>query len=161
MLTGTPGVGKTTIAKALGEKLGLKAVNEKQFAIEEKIGKWDAEENELVIPLEEFGKAMARFLKKEKNVIIEGHLLCELKLPVDVVLLLRTHPEILEARLEARGYSQEKVQENVFCEGIDYCKKQLRKRYGKEDVAEIGVEKTIKETIDNILGELKKRGCYE
>ncbi len=50
-ITGTPGVGKTAIARRLGEVLGYRVLNEKEFAIKEGIGDFDAAENELVIPL--------------------------------------------------------------------------------------------------------------
>lgn len=159
IVTGSPGTGKTTAAKALGKRTGYPVLNEKQFALEQKIGKWDSKENEIVIPLAKFAKALNNLLSREKNIILEGHLLCELKLKADYVVLIRVHPELLETRLEARGYSAEKVQDNVFCEGIDYCKKHLARNTPKEKIVEIQSGKSIKETLDRIITGLKEKGA--
>ena len=159
IITGSPGVGKTSTAKALGKKLKHRVINEKQFALDKRIGKWDAEQEELVIPVTTFGKELNKLLANEKKIIVEGHLLCELKLKADFVVLIRLDPELLETRLEARRYGAEKVQDNVFCEGIDYCKKHVLRSYPKNKVIEVQSGKTIKETMDNIVKELKKKGA--
>jgi adenylate kinase len=159
VITGSPGVGKTSAARALGKRLKARVVNEKQFALEKKIGRWDSKEDELVIPIEPFARAVNKLLEREKSVILEGHLLCEVKLNADFVVLMRCHPEILESRLESRGYSAEKVQDNVFCEGIDYCKKRLAGNCPKGKLVEIESGKSIKETLERIIKGLKEKGA--
>jgi len=159
VITGSPGVGKTAVAKALGKKLKCPVFNEKQLALEKGIGKWDAKENEVVIPPRAFATELNRLLSKEKKAIIEGHLLCELRLKPDFVVLIRCNPEVLEARLEARNYSEEKVQDNVFCEGIDYCKKHVERNYPEKKVVEVKSAKSIKETLDRIIKGLKEKGA--
>ena len=158
IITGSPGVGKTTVAKALSKTIKCLAYNEKTMALEKGIGKWDEKENELVIPLEPFAEMLNKFLSEQKNTIIEGHMLCELKLKADYIILIRVDPEILESRLEERNYTEEKVQDNVFCEGIDYCKKHIERNYPKEKILEVQSGKTIKETLDKIIIGLKEKG---
>ena len=159
MITGSPGVGKTSVARALGKKLGCAVLNEKQFALEQKIGKFDPDENELVIPLQPFAKALDRLFSGEKSVVIEGHLLCELRTKADFAVLIRVDPVVLEARLRARNYSEEKVQDNVFCEGDDYCKKHLLGNYPGKKIVEVQGGKSIKETLDRIIQGLKQKGA--
>ncbi len=159
VVTGSPGVGKTSAARLLGKRLKARVLNEKQFALEARIGKWDSEEDELVIPLGPFAKAVNGLLEKQKNVVLEGHLLCELKLKADFVVLIRCHPEVLEPRLESRGYTAEKVQDNVFCEGIDYCKKRVKRNFQEEKLVEIESGKSIKETLERIIRGLKEKGA--
>ncbi len=128
LITGTPGSGKTTLAKKLAKKLGLSYLNEKDFALSNKIGSFN-EENELEIPIKDFEKKMNYFLKKNKNVILEGHVLCEMKLNVDLVIVLKIDPEELQMRLSSRNYTELKIMDNVFCEGIEYCKKKVSRNY--------------------------------
>lgn len=154
IITGTPGTGKSAIAKALSKKLECRAVNEKDFALRHGIGRLEGKE--LIVPLEELEKKLNAFLEKEKNAIIEGHLLCELKLKVELCIVLRAEPGEIMKRLEKKKYNIEKVFDNVFCEQTAYCLKHARKNYGK-GVLEAR-SKTIKGNIAYIIRELKKRG---
>ena len=156
LITGTPGTGKTTLAKKLGEKLKLKVINEKDFALQNKIGKFN-EANELEIPIKEFQKRANLFLKKNKNIIFEGHVLCETKLAIDYVVLVNINPEDLEDRLNRRSYSPEKIMDNVFCEGIQYCKKHVSRNYPTKKIIEIQSKSTKNLTFACALKEIQER----
>ncbi|MCD6247200.1 MAG: AAA family ATPase [Candidatus Diapherotrites archaeon] len=160
LITGSPGTGKTTIAKQLAKRLRCKMINEADFALQKGIAKWDHSNAELEIPLRKLKQELSKVLGKNNNIIIEGHTLCEIKLDVDAVVLLRVHPEILQERLERKGYNDMKIMDNVFCEGIDYCKKHVFRRYKKNKIIEVKNEKGIRETLNTIIKELKERGMY-
>ncbi len=155
LITGSPGTGKTAVAKLLGKKLKCRVINEHDFCMGKRIGQF--EHGELVVPLGKFQKALNAELKKRKDIIVEGHLLCEIKLKADAAILLKLHPELLEARLEKRGYNAEKIQDNVFCEGIDYCKKHLYRNYKRSRIIEVSAHGTAKETANIILNKLKEK----
>src|SRR3989338_2039720 len=156
IITGSPISGKTAVAKLLGKKLKCAVINEHDFCMRKGIGKFEG--SELIVPLGKLRKAFNTELKRRKSIIVEGHLLCEIKLGADAAILLRLHPELLEARLEKRGYNAEKIQDNVFCEGIDYCKKHLYINYGKKK-KKLGfpAKKPKKKPANIILNKLKEK----
>jgi adenylate kinase len=154
IVTGSPGTGKTTLAKNLAKYFSYDLLNEKDFALQHKIGEFN-DSNELEIPVKEFEKEANKFLSKKQNFILEGHVVCEMRLNVDKVILLRVDPELLELRLETRNYPPEKIMDNVFVEGIEYCKKHLLKNYSLNKIIEISSDKTEKETLQKALNFLE------
>jgi broad-specificity NMP kinase len=96
--------------------------------------------------LKEFEKEANKELKEKENIVFEGHVICECKLDIDLILLITVDPETLELRLEQRNYSMEKVMNNVFCEGINYCKKQLKRLYNTKKIIEINSLASEEET---------------
>ncbi|WAI02066.1 adenylate kinase family protein [Methanogenium organophilum] len=109
-LTGTPGTGKTTIA-AIFTARGIPVVSQKE-TMGPHILEHDADRDTDIIDEDAWVDA---FVPMEG--IIEGHLTH--LLPADRVVVLRCRPDILAARLRARGYSEEKVQENAEAEALD------------------------------------------
>jgi adenylate kinase len=153
LITGTPGTGKTTLAKKLGKLIKCAVINEKDFALKNSIGSFN-DENELEIPLEEFEKKANAYLKENDNVIFEGHTMCEMKIKVDKAIVIKMDPEQLEMRLEQRSYSMEKIMDNVFCEGINYCKKQLLKNFKETDIIEVISQAQANTTLALVVSEL-------
>ena len=158
LITGTPGVGKSTIAHKLGEKLKFMVISEKRFCEKRKIGKYNPAMGEREVPLSRLQKELSAFLKQNDQVIIEGHLSCECKLrPIDCVIVVRLNPERLEFRLRERQYNEVKIQDNVMVEGIGYCLKYAQKNYGKR-VFEVSNDKELKETLSIIIKKLTQKG---
>jgi len=157
IITGTPGTGKSSVAKALKQKLGKKwlLVNDREFCKKQGIGKLDRKSGEIEVPLKAFQKMLLAFIKERQkkgfSIILEGHLLCEIKLPANLVVLLKCEPKLLEKRLLERKYSQLKALDNVFCEMIEYCKGKVLENFPEKSVLEPGNGKSIKEIAERIL----------
>lgn len=103
-ITGTPGTGKTTVTEALDREI----IDMKKFACEKGLG----EQTDLL----EIDVSAVNEELPEKY-WIEGHLAH--KMDLDYCIVLRTRPDILRDRLEARDYSEEKINENVEAEAMD------------------------------------------
>ena len=116
-LSGTPGVGKTTISREM-TKSGWRCLDIKDLIIES--GAYDQViegSGEILVDemgLREFLGSMD--LPQEEQIIIDGHL--SYLAPSDICIVLRTEPGILKERLSERDYSPEKIMENVEAEAV-------------------------------------------
>ncbi len=113
-ISGTPGTGKTTTAKLVSEILNL-----------ELISLTDAvRENELYTSYDERRKSfivspqkVRSYFSEKKGYVLEG--VVAYMAPSDFAVVLRTDPKVLRKRLEEKGYSKEKIEENVEAEKLD------------------------------------------
>lgn len=147
-VTGTPGAGKSTFAKELGKRLGRAAVIEindvaktgKHFSGIDKAGA-------MVVKPIELSNAINAEIKeglKRESVIVVGHLVPELEMDPDVVVVIKARLNELIKRLEGRKYTKDKIRENIVSEAIDYCGTVCAERWhntfevnGKEQEEEI------------------------
>ncbi|MEA3137019.1 MAG: adenylate kinase [Thermoplasmata archaeon] len=112
-LTGTPGVGKTTLA-VLAAKEGWTVVDVKAWAKAEGcVVGFDEDDQAAVIDIER----LAGLVPARGRLVFEGHL--SHLLPVDVAWVVRCDPDVLRTRLSARGYKPAKVRENLEAEALD------------------------------------------
>lgn len=58
--------------------------------------------------------------KRDGLIIIDGHLGIELKLNVNITIIVRANLKTLERRLKLRKYPLEKIAENLISEAVDY-----------------------------------------
>lgn len=149
-ITGTPGVGKTTVSKLLAERLGYEYVNLRDYALENCIGEMKGDE--LEVEVDELAYNFERDFKG-KDVVVDGHL--SHFLPADIVIVLRAHPRLVGERLTERGYSKEKIGENVEAELVDVILVEALEE--NENVIEVDTTgKTPEEVVDEILGLIEK-----
>ena len=109
-ITGTPGVGKTSFCAAMNRQ--TKSVEE-IAAHHDCLGETERD-GAAPIDLEKLIRKID--WSEEGSILIDGHL--SHLLPVDAIILIRCHPDILRKRLSERDYPQSKVDENVECELI-------------------------------------------
>ncbi|MFH1448645.1 MAG: adenylate kinase family protein [Candidatus Micrarchaeota archaeon] len=128
LITGTPGTGKSTLAAAISLKVGWEHLDANAIVEEKKL--WSrVEQGARIVDMGKLSRALAPLIKKNRDVVIEGHLLCDIELKSDYIVVLRTNPHTLRKRLTGRGYSKEKVDENVLAEALDYCTIESESRY--------------------------------
>lgn len=139
LITGTPGTGKSTIAKLLRKKLKAFVVNEKAFCQKEKCATFNPKTKEWEIDLKKYKKAFTHYVKQHagKTIILEGHVACEVNLPISKIIVLTCNPVELGYRLAKRHYSELKIQENMFCEATNYCTEQVTKHYRGKKVLKV------------------------
>lgn len=114
-VTGTPAVGKTTLAAELRQS-GWQVVDIAALAREAGcIAGRDEADGSDVIDVERLRRRVPA--DGGRRVAYEGHL--SHLLGLEEVWVLRCDPDVLRPRLQARGYPAAKVQENLEAEAMD------------------------------------------
>ncbi len=153
-ITGTPGVGKSTIAKRLSKRIGANVLDLEEIAKKEKIVKgYDRSARSYVIDETKITKAIKKYIEKGKDYIVPNHL-SQFISPkiVDFCFVLRYNPKKLEHRLKRRKYPKRKVMENVETEILDSCLiESIQNKHRK--IHEIN---TSDRKIDDIVNEIIK-----
>ena len=117
LITGTPGVGKTSLARAAAEATGLTFMNVGDLVKENKFITGKDEEYDSFVPDEDALLDYMEDLMVEGGNIVDYHS-SELfpERWFNLVIVLRCTTENLFDRLTSRGYSDKKREENLNCE---------------------------------------------
>jgi adenylate kinase len=111
-LTGTPGTGKSTVARLIDagfSVIDLNALIKDRYNLGS-----DPERGSLIADLDRLAENVE---KLDGDYILEGHVAHYL--PADVVVVLRAAPRVLRERLAGRGWSKAKIDENAEAEALD------------------------------------------
>ena len=125
-ITGTPCTGKTTVASKLnGRVIKINDLARSHGFI---MGV-DEQKGYEIIDIEKLSRHVCGMIQNTHDLIIfEGHV-SHLLDGADKVIVLRVHPEILKTRLEARGYSEAKIRENLEAEALGVCSTESFEKY--------------------------------
>lgn len=156
LVTGTPGVGKTSVAHKLASKMDAVCVGVTELVKKKKLfSSVDKERQTLIADTEKVSEQLQEILAKtECTVIIEGHYAVDVapKDYVNVVFVLRRDPRELEVVLEKRCYPEKKIWENIAAEILDVCLWDALSAYGSNKVCEIDVSsKTVEAVVEEMI----------
>ena len=162
LVTGTPGVGKTTVSHKLASKLDAHYIGITELVKKQQlITGTDENRQTLVADTKKLSKQLQQTLAKtEGTVIIEGHYAVDVvpKKDVYTVFVLRRDPRQLKSTLENRGYKEKKLWENLAAEILDVCLCDALSACGAEKVCEIDVsDKIVEAVVEEMTMVLEKR----
>jgi len=134
-LTGTPGTGKTAVARIL-RSLGENVLDLNDIAFSNGLlGPYDRRRRTREVDLKGLRRLIGRIHPGKGRLFLEGHY--SHLLPVDRAVVLRCAPATLRRRLSRRGYPRSKVRENSLAEALDEITVEAVARLGKGRVIEI------------------------
>ncbi|MEM3586411.1 MAG: adenylate kinase family protein [Candidatus Jordarchaeaceae archaeon] len=157
IVSGCPGTGKTTLSSSLANALGLKVVSLGDLVEKEGLYSYvDTDRDTKVADLDRLVPRVVELIKKASGfVIVEGHYadIVPSQL-VELAIVLRTHPEVLRKRLEAKGWNERKIRENIQAEILGSCTFNALEVYGNNRVYEIDTSNLSVEEVVSLAQEI-------
>lgn len=145
IITGTPGVGKTTHCEELARKTGLHHLSINDIVKKHNIGETSTDPDDPNVKIVDEDRLLDCIENdlEEGGQIIDWHA-CDLFPPsqIDLVCVVRCDNKILYDRLKARNYGEKKLEENMDCEIMEVLLQEARDAYDEEIVVELKSEST-------------------
>ena len=151
-ISGSVGVGKTTISKQLAKKLQLECIHLNEIAEQFKI-----KDHKELQTFDFDVKACLEYVEekyKNSDVLFEGHF-AHLLDPefVDFLIVINRDLKELKEEYKIRGYNQIKIKENLEVESFNVCFYEAEEE-GYEEKQIIVVENTQEEDVEEVVLEL-------
>ena len=163
LITGTPCVGKTTVARELATSLDALYVNLTELAKQHNLvlGE-DRERHTTIVDENKMRHKLTEMINsaEKTNIVIDGHYAAAVtpKNKVTRVFVLRRNPVELREFMVQCGFKNQKLWENLASEILDICLVEALQEQEEEKVCELdATEKTIGEVVGEILAILDNR----
>lgn len=149
IVSGTPGTGKTELAKALAKELSYRYVDVSKIIAENKLSDgYDDEKKCEIIDTKKLTKFIVDNIikKSKKGLVIDSHLSHFLpSTKVDFCVITKCDLKVLEKRLKNKGYDKEKIRENMDSEIFDICLEEAKEK--KHNILVIDTTKKVPQEI--------------
>jgi adenylate kinase len=155
-LTGTPGTGKSTVSKQL-RKSGYTVHDLNEIVISNGLTiSYDESRETQEVDLEGLNNYIKHNIITKNNgpssdfIFFEGHL-AHLIDNVELVIVLRCHPDELNKRLNEKDWNKLKIRENLEAETVDTITIECVIRFGENKVFEIDTTSKTQDKIQDII----------
>ncbi|MGC9148773.1 MAG: adenylate kinase family protein [Sulfolobales archaeon] len=162
-VSGTPGVGKSFVARKLSEKLNGLYIDLSSKVIEERLyQEYDISRESYVADPDKVNSYIKKICSENmgRYIIVDSHY-AEIIDPAYIhrIFVLRADPETLVKRLCSRGWSREKILENLEAELLGVCLYNALEEQDPFKICEI-YEKDLDRAVEKILSILEgKEKC--
>lgn len=158
-ISGTPGTGKTSVAKELSASLQIDFLDLSRYVIENKMYiYYDNTRGSYVVDEWRVRDSVRSIYEEKGALVISSHYIEILPKEIfELVVVLRRDPYELIHVLEQRGWPKHKIAENIEAELLAVCTLNAIEELGEEMVVEIDVSSKplhiiVDEIIDIIYG---------
>ncbi len=152
-VSGTPGVGKTHLSIELAKRLSAEYVNITDYCQTNNLfDSYDTDSDTHGVDIALLEKSLRKYCDLSQIYVLDSHLLHDFSIDfVDVLIICTCELPVLQKRLQKRGYSEEKIRENLDAEIFQIC---------QYDAIENGFKPIVVDCtkpLDNKLNELAKK----
>ena len=156
VITGTPGTGKSTLAKKIARKLGFNRLDLHHHYPRLAVG-YNHKKKCYDINLLKFSRLVKEKLTEtKKGLIVDSHIAHLLPRRLVTLCLVVTCPDLkqLQKRLQKRNYSPEKISENLEAEIFQVCQEEAEAKRHRIVVMDTSLPSAQK--MKKVLDALKK-----
>jgi len=159
-LTGTPGTGKTTVGTLLSSQ-GFVVIHLTDIEKKCVVGQ-DKKRDCQIYDIDLLDRYLhhTSILMQQHVCIVEGHL-SHLLSGMSKIIILRCHPEALKKRLQSKGYTSLKIQENLEAEALDIILCDAACYYPTGVIQEIDTTGKDPEAVARCIAELLQDGFHD
>ena len=165
LVTGTPGCGKSTFSEHLSKALSSRGCTVRTVLVNDLIkserlyDEHDSHFDTYIIDDRKVRRYLEGYLGSlSADVrIIETHTVTTLpKKLVDQVVVLTTRTDALFDRLQARGYSKDKIDENMECEIMRVVLEEAVERFGSKKVKELSsnTPEDLEDNVETVMADI-------
>jgi adenylate kinase len=161
IISGTPGCGKTSVAKVLSDTLKAQLLSLSELAISDKFSfEYDFKRKTYIVDFDTF---LPYILEKVQEIrqnnppflIMESHFSDIIPDDlIDYVFILRCDPDVLIKRLEKKDYNFRKINENVQAEILGSCISYFIQKELKNPLFEIDTTNLSIKTVARIIADI-------
>jgi adenylate kinase len=161
IISGTPGCGKTSVAKEISNLIDAKIISLNELAISDKFSfEFDNDRKTYIVDFEIFLPYVLEKIEEMKRenpsyLIIESHFSDMIPEKfIDYVFILRCDPDELFKRLELKDYDIKKITENIQAEIMGNCVNYFVQKKLKIPLFEIDTTNINTESVAKIIVEI-------
>jgi len=159
IITGTPGCGKTTITQEISQLEKSEYISLNELIVSKRFYEnYDKKRDTYIADFDKMIPYVIKVIEKAKEkklkyFFIEGHFADIIpKKFIDLVIILRCHPDVLRKRLEKRDYKESKIRENLQAEILGNSTNYILEKDLRCPIYEIN---TSNKSIDSIIKIIK------
>jgi len=160
VITGVPGTGKTRIAGILKKRIkGVEVIRATDLINRKKLFSSYGSDGSKIVKMAPLSRVINNEVSRSKArvIILEGHILCDIKVRGAKAVVLREHLAAVKKRLLARGYGKDKIRANLVSEATDYCGAHAARNYNNVFEMFSGSRTTLPNLIRMAKGEKVKK----
>ncbi len=139
-VSGVPGVGKTSIGKALARRLGYEFIDIPEYVRVEGLAEgYDRRRRTAIVNPLKLRHSLERQIIEDGQYVLASHIVVRLSKIRASCIVLRINPLNLYRRLKRRGYDVGKIIENLEAEFVGACFVEAVKALGRGRVRQLDV----------------------